>query len=52
MKLIERIVAASFAVFIGLGVLSTVLPPLMPSLILLALLTAGLRLVWFYTGRW
>ncbi len=52
MKLIERIVYATVAVFIGLGVLSTVLPPLMPSLIILVVLVVVLRLVWFYTRSW
>jgi hypothetical protein len=51
-KLIERIVFATVALFIGVGLLSTVLPPLMPSLIVLAVLVAALRLVWFYTRGW
>jgi hypothetical protein len=52
MKLIERIAVSTVAVSVGLGLLSTVLPPLIPSLIVLATLAAVLRLVWSHTSRW
>lgn len=52
MKLIERVIYATVVVFIGLGALSTLLPPLMPSLIVLCVLVIALRLAWFFTRSW
>ncbi len=52
MKLIERIVVGTIAVIVVLGTLSALLPPLIPSLIVLCVLVVALRLVWFYTRSW
>ena len=53
MKLIQRIVSATIALFVGLGLLSTILPRLIPSLVVLAVLVIAVRVTWFFTGpRW
>jgi hypothetical protein len=52
MKLFERILGGIVVFAACVGVVAAMLPALMPSLIVLAVLVAALRLVWFYTRGW
>jgi hypothetical protein len=48
----ERLVFCLVAAAIGLQVLAEALPRLLPSLVILAVTVAVIRIVWFYTNRY
>ena len=51
-KLIERCVVGLVACTISLDILSAVLPPLLPYLVVLTVLFVLVRLVLFHTRNW
>ncbi len=51
MRLIERMIVGIVVAFVGLGLVSAVLPLLIPYLVGIFVMVIIGRLVWFYT-RW